>query len=230
MSQPARQVAAAPDLGSLEAITQAVEGGLGLLEVARRGLRAGRLLVLIDRSSGVLAVAARSSADERSLMADAAGVETHELRGGGQRRRPLAPARLLRRRAARRAAARRHHADRLRGRAPARARARLRGRPERLPQGRAPPRRPTAATSSPCGEELGIDLAHGGAVIVVRQHHLAPSDDDWRARARRRRARRLHERARLARRRDRDGRRQRRPGRRALRPRRRTTVCAASPR
>src|SRR4051812_30662902 len=32
------------------------------------------------------------------------------------------------------------------------------------------------------GEELGIDLAGGGAVIVVRAHHLAPSDDDWRAR------------------------------------------------
>ena len=32
------------------------------------------------------------------------------------------------------------------------------------------------------GEELGIDLSHGGAVIVVRAHHLAPSEDDWRAR------------------------------------------------
>ena len=32
------------------------------------------------------------------------------------------------------------------------------------------------------GEELGIDLSGGGAVIVVRAHHLAPSDDDWRAR------------------------------------------------
>jgi sugar diacid utilization regulator len=32
------------------------------------------------------------------------------------------------------------------------------------------------------GEELGIDLSGGGAVIVVRAHHLAPSEDDWRAR------------------------------------------------
>ena len=74
MSQPARQVAAAPDLGSLEAITQAVEGGLGLPEVVRAAARAlDASLILIDRSSGVLAVAARSSADERSLMADAPG-------------------------------------------------------------------------------------------------------------------------------------------------------------
>ena len=108
MSQPARQVAAAPDLGSLEAITQAVEGGLGLPEVVRAAARAlDASLILIDRSSGVLAVAARSSADERSLMADAPGVETHELRVGDDVGRPPAPARPLRRGAARRAAARR---------------------------------------------------------------------------------------------------------------------------
>src|SRR5829696_10042164 len=83
MSLPARHVAAAPDLGSLEAITQAVEGGLGLPEVVRAAARAlDASLVLIDRSSGVLAVAARSSADERALMADVPGVGTHELRVG----------------------------------------------------------------------------------------------------------------------------------------------------
>ena len=83
MSVPARQVAAAPDLGTLEAITQAVEGGLGLPEVVRAAARAlDASLVLIDRSSSVLAVAARSTADERSLMTDAPGVVTHELRVG----------------------------------------------------------------------------------------------------------------------------------------------------
>ena len=30
--------------------------------------------------------------------------------------------------------------------------------------------------------ELGADLAEGGAVVVVRAHHFAPADDDWRAR------------------------------------------------
>ena len=83
MSQPARKEAAAPDLGALEAISDAVEAGLGLPEVVRAAARAlDASLVLIDRSSAVLAVAARSSADERALMSDAPGVVTHELRVG----------------------------------------------------------------------------------------------------------------------------------------------------
>jgi DNA-binding PucR family transcriptional regulator len=32
------------------------------------------------------------------------------------------------------------------------------------------------------GAELGADLAGGGAVVVVRAHHYAPAEDDWRAR------------------------------------------------
>jgi sugar diacid utilization regulator len=32
------------------------------------------------------------------------------------------------------------------------------------------------------GAELGVELAAGGAVVVVRAHHYAPADDDWRAR------------------------------------------------
>src|ERR671915_2226062 len=71
------------DLGALGAITDAVESGLGLPEVVRAAARAlDASLVLIDRSSSVLAVAARSTADERALMADAPGVATHELRVG----------------------------------------------------------------------------------------------------------------------------------------------------
>src|ERR687897_1005156 len=71
------------DLSSLEAITSAVEAGAGLPEVVRAAARAlDASLVLIDRSSAVLAVAARSPADERALMTDAAGVQAHELRVG----------------------------------------------------------------------------------------------------------------------------------------------------
>jgi sugar diacid utilization regulator len=176
-------VAAAPDLGSLEAITQAVEGGLGLPEVVRAAARAlDASIVLIDRSSGVLAVAARSSADERSLMTDAAGVVTHELRVGD-----VAVGRLrLRTRS---------------GDEPSAALLRvittmIASEVERL---RAPERASEAAQSAflravlrrevtdrgdlvARGEELGIDLSAGGAVIVVRAHHLAPTEDDWRAR------------------------------------------------
>ena len=183
MSVPARQVAAAPDLGTLEAITQAVEGGLGLPEVVRAAARAlDASLVLIDRSSNVLAVAARSSADERSLMTDAAGVVTHELRVGDA---VVGRLRLRGRSgggAVGRAAAGHHHADRLRGRAPARSRARVRGRAGELPARRAAARRDRPRRPVARGEELGIDLSGGGAVIVVRAHHLAPTEDDWRAR------------------------------------------------
>ena len=77
------RLAPEPDLDSLTAITDAVEAGLGLPEVVRAAARALDVsLVLIDRSSAVLAVAARSTADERALMADARGVVTHDLRVG----------------------------------------------------------------------------------------------------------------------------------------------------
>src|ERR671915_1904431 len=71
------------DLGALAAISDAVEAGDGLPEVVRAAARAlDASLVLIDRSSSVLAVAARSSADERALMANAAGVSVHDLKVG----------------------------------------------------------------------------------------------------------------------------------------------------
>src|ERR671910_2002850 len=74
---------AALDLDALGAITDAVESGQGLPEVVRAAARAlDASLILIDRSSAVLAVAARSPADERALMTDAAGVQEHELRVG----------------------------------------------------------------------------------------------------------------------------------------------------
>ena len=70
---PIRPQQAAPvDLDALAEITEAVESGLGLPEVVRAAARAlDASLVLIDRSSSVLAVAARSTADERQLMRDA---------------------------------------------------------------------------------------------------------------------------------------------------------------
>src|SRR3954471_12209366 len=79
------ELAPVSQLDALTAITDAVESGLGLPEAGRAAGRAlDASLVLIDRSSAVLAVAARSTADERALRADAAGVETHELRVGDE--------------------------------------------------------------------------------------------------------------------------------------------------
>src|SRR4051812_17045817 len=78
-------IAVAVDLGLLEAITDAVESGRGLPEVVRAAARAlDASLILMDRSTAVLAVAARSSSDERALMAEALGVSSHELRVGDE--------------------------------------------------------------------------------------------------------------------------------------------------
>jgi len=179
---PAPSQSAAFDLAALQAITEAVESGSGLPEVVRAASRAlDCSLVLIDRSSGVLAVAARSSADERSLMADAAGVMTHELRVGD-----AVVGRLrLRPRAAEPSSALLRVVTTL-----------IASEVERL---RAPERASEAAQANflravlhrevtdrgdllARGEELGVDLARGGAVVVVRAHHLVAADDDWRVR------------------------------------------------
>jgi sugar diacid utilization regulator len=177
-----RDVAAAPGLDALTAVTDAVESGLGLPEVVRAAARAlDASLVLIDRTSSVLAVAARSTADERALMSDAPGVATHELRVGD-----TVVGRL-----------------RVRGRSGEPALSLLRvvttligSEVERL---RAPERASEAAQAAFLGavlrrevtdrgdivaraSELGVDVAAGAAVIVVRARHFAPADDDWRAR------------------------------------------------
>jgi sugar diacid utilization regulator len=183
VTPPAQDAAAAAvDLGSLAAISDAVESGLGLPEVVRAAARAlDASLVLIDRSSSVLAVAARSTADERALMANAPGVSVHELRVGD-----AVVGRL-----------------RLRGRTGEPSVAFLRvvttliaSEVERL---RAPDRASEAAQEAfvaaimrrkvtdrgdivARGGELGLDLSKGGAVVVVRAHHYAPADEDWRGR------------------------------------------------
>jgi sugar diacid utilization regulator len=183
VTPPAQDTAAAAvDLGSLAAISDAVESGLGLPEVVRAAARAlDASLVLIDRSSSVLAVAARSSADERALMSNAAGVSVHDLKVGD-----AVVGRL-----------------RLRGRSGEPPAAFLRvvttliaSEVERL---RAPDRASEAAQSAfvnavmrrqvtdrgdivARSSELGLELTAGAAVVVVRAHHYTPVDDDWRGR------------------------------------------------
>ena len=69
------------DFSAFAAVTDAVEAGAGLPEILRGASRAlDASLILIDRSASVLAVAARSPADERSLMRDTDGVTTLELK------------------------------------------------------------------------------------------------------------------------------------------------------
>jgi sugar diacid utilization regulator len=183
MDATARSKGAAPDLGALEAIATVVAAGAGLPEVVRAAAKAlDASLAVIDRSSAVLAVAARSSSDERALMADAPGVDTHELQVGGDVVGVL----------------------RLRGRAgapPPDALLRLAatyiaGEVERL---RAPERAAAAAQEDflrallertvtdrgdivARGAEVGVDLGDGAAVVVTRGHRYAPLEDGWRAR------------------------------------------------
>ena len=179
---PVAPAAPALDLSALEAITAAVASGQGLPEVTRAAARALEAsLVVVDRSGAVLAVAARSSSDERSLMTDAPGVRVHELRVGDE------PVGRLR----------------LRGRSGDPGAALLAvvvtliaSEVERL---RAPDRASEAAQSAflravlqrevtdrdnllARASELGADLSGGGAIVVVRAHHYAATDDDWRAR------------------------------------------------
>ena len=183
MTPKAAASSSAADFGSLEAITEAVESGSGLPEVVRAAARAlDSSLVLIDRSSAVLAVAARSSADERSLMTNAPGVSVHDLRVGDEmvgrlRLRPRSgdgpPAAFLR------VVTTLIASEVERVRAPSRAseaaqtaflRALLRR--EVTDRGDIVAR----------GAELGIEIARGAGAIVVRAHHFAPAEDDWRNR------------------------------------------------
>ncbi len=79
-AKPTQGAAPGADEATLEALSEAVESGAGLPAVARAAAKVlGASVVLIDRSSAVLAVAA--AADEESkLLAGAPGVESVELR------------------------------------------------------------------------------------------------------------------------------------------------------
>src|SRR3954466_4491906 len=85
MSTPAHGPATGLDLAALDAITDAVESGAGLPEIVRAAARAlDASLVLTDRMGAVLAVAARSPADERSLVEGAADVAATDPRAAAE--------------------------------------------------------------------------------------------------------------------------------------------------
>jgi sugar diacid utilization regulator len=69
------------DLAALDAITEAVESGAGLPEVVRAAAKAlDASLAVTDAWGATLAVAARSPAEERSLLSQGDGVSTAPLR------------------------------------------------------------------------------------------------------------------------------------------------------
>jgi sugar diacid utilization regulator len=176
------ETSAAPDLGALAAITDAVEAGAGLPEVLRAAARAlGASLILIDRSGAVLAAAARSPADERSLMRDADDVTTIELKVAEA---PVGQLRMRAREGAIDASVLRlvttliaSEVERVRA-------------PERASEEAATSFQRAVLTGAIAdrgdlvarGKELGTDLSNGGSVVVVRAHPRSPTEDDWRAR------------------------------------------------
>lgn len=174
--------ASRPDLGALAAITDAVEAGAGLPEILRASARAlDASLVLIDRSAAVLAVAARSPADERSLMRDADDVTTIELKVADatvgrlrMRARERTPEGALLRLVTTLIAS---EVERVR--APERASEEAAtGFQRAVLENRIDDRGDLIAR----GKELGSDLALGGSVLVVRAHPRSPTEDDWRRR------------------------------------------------
>jgi DNA-binding PucR family transcriptional regulator len=69
------------EFAALDAVTEALESGAGLPEVVRAASRALEAsLAVTDALGGTIAVAARSPADERSLLAQADGVTSIPLR------------------------------------------------------------------------------------------------------------------------------------------------------
>ncbi len=174
--------AGAPDLRALAAITDAVEAGAGLPEVLRAAARAlDASLILIDRSATILAVAARSPADERSLMRDTQDVTSIALKVAdvtvGQlrmrSREPAPDASMLR------LVSTLIASEVERVRAPERASEEAAVSFQRAVLERRIHDRDDLIAR---GKELGSDLAAGGSVVVVRAHARNPTDDDWRRR------------------------------------------------
>ena len=172
----------APDLAAFAAITDAVEAGAGLPEILRSAARAlDASLILIDRSATVLAVAARSPADERSLMRDTADVTTVELKVAEN---PVGQLRMRTREGTPDGALLRLVTTLIaseveRVRAPERASEEAATSFQRaVLSGRIEDRDDLIAR----GKELGTDLSQGASVAVVRAHARTPTEDDWRRR------------------------------------------------
>lgn len=171
-----------PDFGAFAAITDAVEGGAGLPEILRASARAlDASLILIDRSATVLAVAARSPADERSLMRDADDVVTVELKVAES---PVGQLRMRGREGTPDGALLRLVTTLIaseveRVRAPERASEEAATTFQRAVLARRIEDRGDLLAR---GKELGTDLSNGASVAVVRAHVRTPIEDDWRRR------------------------------------------------
>lgn len=178
--EPTSSRSAPGDLQALGAITDAVECGAGLPEVVRAAAKALEMsLVVLDRAGAILAVAARSSSDERALVDRARGVRSLDLRvaddvvGELRLRGPREPATALLRLVTTLIAS---EVERLRA-------------PERASQEAATAFLHAAVRAAAADRDeldaqaaaLGLDLSEGATLLVARAHARAP-EDGWRPR------------------------------------------------
>jgi sugar diacid utilization regulator len=168
-------------LDALAEVSEAVESGAGLPEVARAAGRAiESSVIVLDVSASVLAVACASPDDERAVMAGESGAQSVELRVadspvGELRYRPRGePEPVLLRLVANLIAL-----ELERSKAPARAsEAAVRDFISDVLARKVTDRANILAR----GEELGADLSAGASVVVARARPQQPAEGDWRAR------------------------------------------------
>jgi sugar diacid utilization regulator len=171
------------DLAALDAITEAVESGAGLPEVVRAAARALEAsLAVTDPWGATLAVAARSPAEERSLLSQGRGVDSIPLRvadtvvGALHMRAKTEPSASMRRLLATMIAS---EVERVRA-------------PERVSEsaaadflrallGRELSEREELLVRA---KELSLDIEDGASMIVARAHPQVPTDEGWRGRVR----------------------------------------------
>jgi sugar diacid utilization regulator len=171
------------ELVGLDAVTEAVESGAGLPEVVRAASRAlDASLAVTDAAGATIAVAARSSADERSLLSGADGVTSLPLRvadavvGSLHMRVRTEPSPVVRRLLVTMIAS---EVERVR--APDVASESAAADFLRMALGRKPVAREELLARA---AELSLDLQDGASVIVARAHPQAPTEEGWRARTR----------------------------------------------
>jgi hypothetical protein len=172
------------DLAGLDAVTEAVESGAGLPEVVRAASRAlDASLAVTDAAGATIAVAARSSADERSLLSGAEGVTSLPLRvadaivGSLHMRARAEPSPLVRRLLVTMIAS---EVQRVRAPDVASETAAADFLRVALARDDPIPREELLARAA----DLSLDLKDGASVIVARAHPQAPTEEGWRARAR----------------------------------------------
>ena len=171
------------DLEALDAITEAVESGAGLPEVVRAAARALEAsLAVTDPWGATLAVAARSPAEERTLLSRGEGVSSTPLRvadtvvGTLHMRAKTEPSASMRRLLLTMIAS---EVERVRA-------------PERVSESASTDflRAILARELTDRAEllaraaALSVDIESGASMIVARAHPQAPTDEGWRGRVR----------------------------------------------